>query len=204
MLHDKRDFLFKFVPPPLRYAIRMDDESLYSVTDQHTADTITKDVMRFLPSTSAVVVDGTACVGGNTISFAKVYSNVHAIEIDKVRFDYLEENLKTLNISNVTCHHADMVRACKTINCECSLIFIDPPWGGPTYKSRALMDLYLQTDPLHAICRELAMHTRYFGLKVPLNFNEEAFVQNTRDFLKLVHKNSKLRKIQFLLFEVGR
>jgi RNA cap guanine-N2 methyltransferase len=201
MLTDKRDFLFRFIPVPLRYTIQMDEESLYSVTDQYTADSITKDVCKFLDTPSKhVIVDATACIGGNTYSFAKVFNNVHAIEIDPTRFQYLKDNLSMLNMNNVQCHQGNMMDICTTIHSD--LVFIDPPWGGPGYKSQTVMDLYLSGTLLQDVCRKIASNTRFIGLKVPVNFNELGFTEATRDFLKLVYRNERLRKIHFLMFEV--
>eukprot|EP00953_Heterococcus_sp_UTEX-ZZ885_P009792 5734-Heterococcus_DN1.PRE.4 len=55
-----------------RSQLRFDATALYSVTDQRTADQIT-DILLALPGVdcdTTPMIDGTACVGGNVISFA--------------------------------------------------------------------------------------------------------------------------------------
>ena len=46
-----------------------------------------------LPSPFSII-DATACIGGNTLSFAKFFSNVHSIELQDSNFKILEHNVK--------------------------------------------------------------------------------------------------------------
>jgi hypothetical protein len=46
----------------------------------------------------ATMTDGTACVGGNVVSFAKAFKHVHAVEIDRTRFDMLARNVGVLGL----------------------------------------------------------------------------------------------------------
>ena len=40
------------------------------------------------------ITDATACIGGNTISFGKYFSNVISIELEEYNFKILEHNIK--------------------------------------------------------------------------------------------------------------
>ena len=51
---------------------------------------------------SSKIVDGTACAGGNTISFACRFKNVVAFEIDELRWNDLLFNLNLLKINHYT------------------------------------------------------------------------------------------------------
>lgn len=195
---EKRDFLFRFVPSPLRSRLRLDQEALYSTTDQLTADKITKDLQRFVPR-GGRVADATACIGGNTYSFAQNFAAVDAYELDRRRAEYLEHNLGVLGVTNVRVVHGDVL---KRIQGRYDAIMIDPQWGGPGYKQLTDVRLTLSGKPLDAVCFQLTNHAKYIAVKTPTNFAEAAFLADTAPFMTLVHKNTHLRKMVLLIFEV--
>jgi 16S rRNA G966 N2-methylase RsmD len=197
MAPEKRDFLFRFVSPSKRERLRFDDASLYSTTDQLTADKITKDLLRFVPPT-ATVTDATACVGGSTFSLSRSFAKVQAIEVDPLRFEHLEHNMEVLGASNVRCILGDVLDICPMLRQD--VVFLDPPWGGPEYKTMLKVSLHLSSMPLHEICRRIAPCTPLLAIKVPTNFDEEAFIENTKTFMVLLHKNTQLRKMHLLIF----
>lgn len=197
----KRDFLFRFINPNTRTQIKMDDESLYSTTDQLTADRISKDILKFVPNTS-IITDATACIGGTAYSFSQFFSKVNAIEIDSSRYTLLVNNisvlLKETGKDNISFYNDDSINVCRQLKQH--VIFIDPPWGGPDYKKQAKLSLYLSNIELSSVCKQLHSYTEYIVLKVPTNFDENRFIANTQHFLTLVHKNTSLRKMYLLIF----
>jgi len=186
------------VPAAQRHQLRLDNEALYSTTDQLTADKITKDLLRYIPK-SAKVADATACIGGNTYSFAQHFSTVHAYELDPVRAAYLAHNIRVLNIQNVTVIGGDVLRR---MNQPYDLVFIDPPWGGPEYKQSESIQLTLSGKPLEDVCFQLSNYASHIALKTPTNFSEAEFLRETEPFLELLYKNIHLRKMHLLLFRV--
>ena len=209
----KRDFLFKYVPAPQRSLLKLDEEAAYSVTDQVTADRMTQDLVRVLGpgvAKSATLCDATACIGGNAMSFARAFKHVVAIESDTTRFAFLQHNLHVLGFHNVHCVHGDSVKEVSWNHSRLrskaplyDVIFIDPPWGGPEYKTQSLVSLELSNVPLADLCKEWAPHTRYIAIKTPTNFDKESFTAATTGVLELVHRNVMLRKIHFYVYEVG-
>jgi len=224
MTTEKKDFLFRFVNPDIRKKIKLDEEALYSTTDQVTADKITRDILNYIPKFSTIT-DATACIGGSTYSFAQSFSNVIAIENNKDRFDYLQYNMNILTSSqsslnnfhnthcniynklqqlhnysnNVECRFGDALIECQKQFQDA--IFIDPPWGGPEYKTLDKVQLYLSGLPLHEVCEKIYKYTDYIILKVPVNFDEMAFIVATQSFMELQRKNSQLRKMNLLIFK---
>ena len=226
----KRDFLFKYVPAPQRTLLKLDEEAAYSVTDQVTADRMTQDLVRVLGpgvAKSATLCDATACIGGNAMSFARAFKHVVAIESDSTRFAYLQHNLQVMGFHNVHCVHGDSVKEVSwnhamvpTVGSKglkgsrvalkgrsnaplYDVIFIDPPWGGPDYKTQSLVSLELSNVPLADLCKEWAPFSRYIAIKTPTNFDKETFTAATAGVLELVHRNVMLRKIHFYIYEVG-
>ena len=198
-MNDKKDFLFRFISLEKRKMIKMDNEAFYSVTDQYTADRISKDIIKVLPHLQ-IITDATACIGGNTYSFSKYFTQVHAIELDFQRYHYLQNNLTVLETNNVDVYHGDLMVVCQQLYQD--LIFIDPPWGGPDYKTKSSVDLYLSDIELSDVCEHIKDATRYIAIKVPVNFNESGFIENTQSFMKLIYRNPDLRKMHLLIFEI--
>jgi tRNA G37 N-methylase Trm5 len=195
----KKDFLFRFLSPAIRNLLRFDEEALYSTTDQLTADKICKDILKFV-STSGVITDATACIGGSCASFAKVFSKVHAIEIDSKKYDYLRHNMLIMGFREVVhCICGDALQVCPRLKQD--VIFIDPPWGGPEYKLSSKISLFLSGRPLADVCCELSVYTHYIAIKVPTNFDENAFLAAVEGTLVRVHRNVHLRKMHLLIFE---
>jgi tRNA G37 N-methylase Trm5 len=195
----KRDFLFKNVPPEQRDRLLLDHEASYSVTDMHTSDKITRDLARFVGA-SGTVCDATACVGGNTYSFSKAFRSVTAVELNPMRFDLLVHNLGVLGVRNVACVRGDALDVVPAARFDAC--FVDCPWGGPDYKKADRLQLSLSGVPLAEACRRLAPSAAFLCLKTPTNFDEEAFVRATADFLELVWNNAHLRKIRAYIFRV--
>jgi len=196
---DKRDFLFKFLPKTIRNQIKLDDEALYSVTDQQTADKITSELLKFVPA-NAVVTDGTACVGGNTFSFSRSFRFVNAVELEPIKYKYLKHNMNLLGVDNIACYKGDILEYVSML--EQSLLFLDPPWGGPEYKTKHTVELSLSGVPLEEVCQRLIPYTTYIAIKTPTNFNIERFVEKTHLYMTLIYTNLKLRKLCLYLFEV--
>jgi len=193
----KRDFLFRQLPHSIRAYLKLDDESLYSTTDQLTADRITKDILKFVPKTSTIT-DATACIGGTAFAFSKEFQHVYAIELNSTRFQYLQHNMTALNVTNVQSIGGDALDICTRLTQD--VIFIDPPWGGPEYKNVPCLSLYLSGIPLRDVCRWMHPHANYIVIKVPTNFDEAQFVENT-PFMTLIYKNATLRKMHLLIFK---
>ena len=200
----KVDFLFPTVKKSQRAKLLLDDVALYSVTDQRTADAISRRLMRFVPS-SATVTNATACVGGNTWSFAKHFAKVVAIEKDPTRFKYLVHNMEVLGARNVESHNDDALHKLfdsgEKMQRKPSLdmVFFDPPWGGPEYKNKEKISLSLSDVPLSQVLNKLSPVAKFIALKVPVNFDSDKLVRDCTDSLSLVLLD-KFKKMHLLVF----
>ena len=202
-IEGKREYFFSGFYPSLRSQIQMDEEASYSVTEMSLAEETSKLILKTLswpdPS-SRSITDATACIGGNTVNFARHFSKVVAVESDPTRARFLRHNVALLcrgdsaavatatvavaasavpqqPASNVEVHCADCTA---TALSKTDLVFFDPPWGGEGYSDGAKpLDLFLSGKPLVEICRSLAKHqrARWIVLKVPFNFGFSAFMK---------------------------
>jgi predicted RNA methylase len=197
---DKRDFLFRFVNPSLRYEIQVDDEAIYSTTDQMTARKICDMIVHYVGK-HVTVVDATACIGGLTYSLAMIFNKVIAIEIDPQRYSYLCNNMKLLQVSDrVQCVEGDALKVCN--NLEATVIVLDPPWGGPEYKNNALVHLTMNDMNISEVCMFLFKNNplvTMIALKVPLNFDDETFKKCIEIEGYAVMQKAKLRKMYLVI-----
>jgi hypothetical protein len=202
---DKRDFFFRNLDFDLRRQLQVDEVAEFSVTDFEMATKISQAVLDlFAPpkddptsesgseeqqedgSVTAVakarkkyplvVTDGTACVGGNVLSFCDFFTHVNAIENDTTRVEMLRHNVQVLQKTNARCIHANYLDV--MLELQQDVVFLDPPWGGPEYKDLAKVDLFLGGLPLHEICTRLQASAKCVVLKVPSNFDGDKFSQH--------------------------
>ncbi|KAG6965985.1 hypothetical protein JG688_00006973 [Phytophthora aleatoria] len=155
-----------FVPP------KDDTTSESGIEDQDDGTTTTEERKKY----PLVVTDGTACVGGNVLSFCDFFTHVNAIENDSTRVRMLRHNLQVLQKTNAKCIHANYLDV--MLELEQDVVFLDPPWGGPEYKDLDKVDLFLGGSPLHDICTRLQASAKCIVLKVPSNFDDTKFSQH--------------------------
>ena len=189
---DKRDFLFPQTSKQIRKQIQLDDVALYSVTDMRTADEISDYISQLdgLNRPNLIITDATACAGGNTSSFSRKFNRVHAIEINEIRYKMLVNNLKLLECNNVDCYHDNYLNLLSKLSQDA--VFIDPPWGGPSYKDQDQVELFLGEIPLDQICESLKQRTKYVVIKAPPNLNYDKFKANISGNLQVLHQFRKM------------
>ena len=164
----------------------MDQEASYSVTQMDLADETSKEILSRLgkrgwsdPNT-ATITDATACIGGNTFSFAHYFAKVNAVELDETRANMLTNNVKLLcEKNNVTVIEGDYTGQLSSLKQD--VVFFDPPWGGESYSDRKSISLELSGKPLVEICRDLRGRTQFIVLTVPWNFDFEKFEERGKE-----------------------
>lgn len=161
--------------------IKMDNVALFSVTACRPANDMCV-ILLTLPGISkeSRVTDTTACVGGNTVAFAQAFRDVHAIEIDRHRFDMLKHNLRVCSfekefLERPIVWEGDCLAICGHSLHNQDIVFVDPPWGGIHYESnrQSVDTLSLSGVPLHRACRTLSSlcKCKYVAVKLPHNMD---------------------------------
>jgi hypothetical protein len=199
----KRDYFFHKWSREIRKQLQMDEVASFSVTACDIADRMARDLAELQPDPSQrwSVVDGTACVGGNTIAFSNVFEHVYALEINETRCAMLKHNLEVLGRNNVTCICADFIQVLPELP-DYQLLFLDPEWGGPGYVNSETISLQVGGVPLAKVC-EVAFATKpslqVVALKVPVNFDFQASTRGLElvESFKLIVK--EYRKMTMLV-----
>jgi 16S rRNA G966 N2-methylase RsmD len=149
--------------------LKGDTEGMFSLSYKEDADILSNIIKDKFGDIK--ILDSTSGIGGNAISFGLHFSNLIAIEINKERFKYLENNIKVFNI-NATLYNDNMLNH---LNNDYDLIFIDPPWGGPNYKLEKLISLSLGNIKLKDLTQKIRELNKIIVYKLPFNYNLNEF-----------------------------
>jgi 16S rRNA G966 N2-methylase RsmD len=173
--------------------LQIDNVGKYSITIPKIAEIISDIIFKLFNHNDIIITDCTAGVGGNVFSFANKFKFVNAIELDKSRFDMLQNNIKIYDLKNIMCYNLDCLDIIKSLNQD--VIFIDPPWGGKDYKSEQNIKLTLGNINIEYIINILFDNKicKYAVLKLPFNYDIN-FIKNTinEDKKIIIHKLYKM------------
>lgn len=186
--------------------LKFTEESVYSITPWREADIISKKIIELIGET-AIITDATSNVGGNTIGF---YNNgfkiVNSVEIDANTCRILKNNLEVYGYPTDRVYCEDYLKVHSKLKQD--VVFFDPPWGGPDYYKKAVLDLYLDNNNIIDIIAELLNknQTELVILKAPTNFNYDRLKANLG--LYNIEKNPMSRgimnKISYYVFYITK
>lgn len=166
--------------------IQFDTLSLYSITRQDLANKMAQNLLHLKKINPArrFVVDATACIGGNTYAFARIFHRVLAIEIDAGREAMLTSNLDLFGVRDkVQIEHNDcMAYFAAHPDERYDVIFFDPPWGGVDYRNKSKTGLLLNDRCLFEQLRGLEQMTTYVAIKIPLNFDSRILQELHKEY----------------------
>lgn len=170
----------------LQQKCQYDTEGLWSITHPEDANYISEIIKNEI-GTQKIIMDATAGIGGNTISFSRYFKSVISIEINKTRFDILQNNINTYNLSNIKLINGDCVNY---LDMKYDAIFFDPPWGGPNYKYNKKLKIKLGDYTLGKICHKIIKNKLIF-IKLPFNYD-------LSEFIIFSYKITKIKNYQLL------
>ncbi|KAI3939019.1 hypothetical protein MKW92_008869 [Papaver armeniacum] len=147
--------------------IQMDEEGWYSVTPEEIA-------IKHAEKAAAgggVIIDCFSGVGGNSIQFAKKCSNVIAIDINPQKVALANSNAKIYGVEEyIDFVVGDFFQLASSL--EGDVVFLTPPWGGPTYTTveKFTLDL-LQPKDGYSIFQAAQKITPNIIMFLPRNVN---------------------------------
>jgi len=154
------------------------------------------------------IIDATANIGCDTLHLAKLYpnANITAVEVDPFTASLLKENVK--ENKQITIVNNDFLKYINTIE-KVDLIYFDPPWGGPDYYKKPILELTLGNKKITDIIKTLLKthKTDMIVLKAPINA-ENDINQLHKDFILTktnVYKPFKTQKgdVSFILYSIS-
>lgn len=179
--------LFDKLPNDKFKKIQVSNIGVYSITKlsvRQIIKNIIKKSFRFLKIKKKledlVVTDSNGGNGGITIFFSKFVKKVNCIELNKIHYDIIKNNLKLYDIhSKVNLINGDYIDYMYELKQD--IIICDPPWGGKSYKKSKKIKLQLDNIDIVCIINQLYEKKLFtlFILLVPYNYDLEHFFKNT-------------------------
>ena len=156
--------------------LKLTEEGSYSITRRRDADRIIN-LLKYVFNKldGYTITDSTACVGGDTINFARHFGHVHSIEIKEDNFEALTNNVKVYDLQNVTLYHGDSTNL---FNWNTHMLYVDPPWGGKEYRQHAKLELFLSGIRLDTWLERILVRKNrpnHIILKLTVNYNFSRF-----------------------------
>lgn len=161
--------------------LKYDDEGIWSISLPNDAEQISLLIKNNF-GTNINILDATAGIGGNIISFAKYFNNVHGVEINKDRYDILENNVKIFGLNNVTLINDNCMNY---LNSFYNIFFFDPPWGGRDYKYKKNLRFKLGIYTLNEIINKIKIIKKSIVFKLPNNYDLNEFNEYDYNIIKI-------------------
>jgi hypothetical protein len=154
----------------------LNKEGRYSVTRRAESSQIIQHILDTVGNCSEkLITDITGCMGGDTINFSFYFKKVFSIEINPENFKLLENNVRVFRCPNVELFCGDSTNVMNWIS---DVVYVDPPWGGPSYRNTENLELTLgkfKLDDWLEILMNKKQRPSHIFLKLPFNYNSLKF-----------------------------
>jgi len=187
--------------------LQITDKGLYSITKSDDAVWITNLILKFIKNETTLhpknttIIDSTSGIGGNSIHFCKYFNKVNSIEINEIHYNVLKNNIDALNIKNINIYHNNFLNLVNTNKLGGDIFFIDPPWGGKSYKNFKYFFLKIGKLPLINVLNILyESKYKYVVLKAPYNLNVSLLIGTTKYDNINIYKNSKKNMLIIIFY----
>jgi len=156
--------------------LKMTPEGEYSITKRKDGEILMKHMKSVVKGMKKkTIADLTGNVGGDTILFALNFKDVYSFEMNRENFEALQNNVEVFGLKNVQLKEGDST---KLYDGDTDVLYIDAPWGGPDYKEKKDMDLFLGSERIDLYVEKImkeAKHPEHVFLKLPSNYNFDRF-----------------------------
>lgn len=181
--------------------LQINEIGRYSISKPKDARFINELIKNYFKSNKITVTDATGNVGGNSIAFGKEFEKVNSVEISPKHCKMLKNNIKVFGLKNVTVHCDNYLKIKNELKQD--VVFIDAPWGGPEYKKKRSVRLYLNDESNKKVLLEEVVNsiknTKLFVLKVPKNLDFINFFKKIKYNQIIIHNMDKFIIISILV-----
>lgn len=190
----------------------IDEESMSYITTPNTSQKIVSIITKYLKKYKdpkySTIVDATGGVGGDTITFSNIFETVVSIELNSKRFSFLNNNIETYRLKNVIMINGDSTNIIPKLS-NVDVVYIDPPWGGKSYKTEKDLRLKLGNLSLETVIIKFllnsALNIYLLVVKLPKNYDLNFFYEKIKMNPKLNSKINiyfhELKKMLILVIE---
>ncbi|CAH0694308.1 unnamed protein product [Spodoptera exigua] len=156
--------------------IKLDRESWFSVTPENVASHIANK-FRY-----DVVLDAFCGAGGNTIQFARTSNKVIAVDIDPMKIEMAKQNAKIYGVlDKIQFIVGDFFELASQLKAD--MVFLSPPWGGPSYSKHKEFDIekMLEPRPASELMRVARTVSPNVELYIPRNSRHDQILSLAND-----------------------
>ena len=198
---DKIKYYFFNTKNVIKEDLIFTSDSLYSSSKLLGSKRLIDIIFKHFKKKNLIITDCTANIGTDAINLAHVFKFVNAVEISELNYLALENNINTFNLKNkMKCYHNDINNIID--NLQQDVIYIDAPWGGPNYKNKTKIDLYLGDIDIVDFYLMKKNIKSVFIFKVPCNYNFDKFYSKTKkDIYKYSYKKNDIIKYFYILID---
>ena len=182
--------------------LKMTTEGMYSVSGKIGSKFVAKIILRNMGKNKNITI--TDCTGNNgseTLMFAKYFAKVNSIEIEDINYQVLKNNIDVYQFKNINLIKGNSI--IELPNLEQDVIVIDAPWGGPDYKNKTQLKLYLDNLELADIFNQFKDRAKLFVLKVPVNYDINNLLLSTLSHKIKIYTFKKNEKIKYLIIVIS-
>ena len=183
--------------------LQVTDVGIYSITKKYESNLIFKTILNVLKRNSLnpsnlVITDGTSGNGADVITFAKYFKKVNAVELDDCHCDVIKNNVNVYGLSNnvrFVCPNDYVEQAFKL---KQDIIFLDPPWTGPGYKTLKSLRLYLGDQDVVELINQLLKKKKckFLFMKCPMNVDLVGLHKGYKT--KIIHNRKQIPKFKLI------
>jgi hypothetical protein len=160
-----------------KYKLLITTTGLFSASGKDASMYITNIIQKYMITSDIIITDATGNIGSDTIRFGLNFREVNTIEIDDINYEALQHNISVYGLKNVNLIKGDSLVHLNYTNQD--VIYIDAPWGGPSYKDVERVKLYLGDIEISEIYNKFKYKAKLFVFKVPKNYDINNFLMKT-------------------------
>lgn len=185
---------------------KLNDEGTFSITRPYESSQIIYLIENFIKLnenkidlSSKTLTDATACMGGDLVRFSNYFKTINGIEILEDNFALLVENCKYFRCNNVNLFCQDYLEIYDKLKQD--IIYIDPPWGGTSYKDKDTVCLKIGNLELWNLISLIKSQklAKYIFIKAPMNVSLDKLEYDT---IHIIYNKSRIASFKLICIKI--
>lgn len=181
---------------------KLNEEGSFSITRPYESAQIIYLIENFIKFnekdvdlSTKILTDATACMGGDLVRFSKYFRMVNGIEILEENFALLVQNCKHFGCNNVNLFCQNYLEIFDKLKQD--IIYIDPPWGGTSYKNKDIISLKMGNLELWELINLIKQKlcAKFVFIKAPMNVCLEKL---DYDSIHIIYNKSRIASFKLI------
>nr|QBK88418.1 MAG: RNA cap guanine-N2 methyltransferase [Mimivirus LCMiAC01] len=175
--------------------LQVTESSKYSMSTNKSSKLLVNIIRKYFPNNDIIVTEGTSNVGSDTVMLAMHFKKINAIELSDITCKALIHNIKVYKQDNVKIFCGTVLDVIKETKQD--VIYVDPPWGGPTYKQHKRLKLFLDNLEISEFYKVNKSRVKLFIFRVPVNYDFTYFFNEVNSLKYEVYSYMEYDKIKY-------